>query len=45
MRELKSLGGTTGGLSLSTRKAVELDIDKIRKLNRSDSRKSKLKNN
>lgn len=31
-------GGTTGGISLSTRQAIELDITQIRKLNRSNPR-------
>lgn len=33
-------GGTTGGMGLSTRKAVELDLEKIRKLNRSNPKKA-----
>ncbi len=33
-------GGTTGGMSLSTRKAVEMNIDKLRRLNRSNPRKA-----
>ncbi|QGH73111.1 MAG: hypothetical protein [Podoviridae sp. ctviO18] len=33
-------GGTTGGLGLSTRKQVELNLDNIRKLNRSFPRKA-----
>jgi len=33
-------GGTTGGLGLSTRKELEIDIDKIRKLNRSKPRQA-----
>ena len=35
-RQMRQDGGTTGGLGLSTRKQVELDIDKIRKMNRSN---------
>jgi hypothetical protein len=38
-KEMKSGGGTTGGMALSTRKQLEIDIDKIRKLNRSRPRK------
>lgn len=33
-------GGTTGGMSLSTKEAVELDIKQIRKLNRSNPRQA-----
>jgi len=33
-------GGTTGGLGLSTRKKIELDIESIRKINRSNPRKA-----
>lgn len=33
-------GGTTGGMSLSTREQVELDIAEIRKMNRSNPRKA-----
>lgn len=39
-QQMRLDGGTTGGLGLSTRKQVELDIDKIRKLNRSNPRKA-----
>lgn len=38
--EMKASGGTTGGLGLSTRKQIEIDIDKVRKLNRSNPRKA-----
>jgi hypothetical protein len=34
-RQMKFDGGTTGGLSLSTKKMVELNIEDIKKLNRS----------
>jgi len=33
-------GGTTGGMALSTRKNVELDIEAIKKVNRSNPRKA-----
>lgn len=33
-------GGTTGGMALSTREQIELDIDAIRKMNRSNPRKA-----
>lgn len=33
-------GGTTGGMSLSTREAIELDIQQIRRLNRSNPRQA-----
>jgi len=39
-KELKEMGGTTGGLSLSTRKQLELDLNKIRQLNRSKPRQA-----
>ena len=34
-KQMRADGGTTGGLGLSTRKQIELDIAEIRKLNRS----------
>jgi len=37
-KQMKADGGTTGGLGLSTREQVSLDIEKIRKLNRSKPR-------
>lgn len=39
-QQMRMDGGTTGGLGLSTRKQVELDIADIRKLNRSNPRKA-----
>lgn len=39
-RQMLEDGGATGGLSLSTRKAVELDINKIRALQRSKPRRA-----
>jgi hypothetical protein len=39
-KQMQMDGGTTGGLSLSTRKQVEVDIEQIRKLNRSNPRKA-----
>jgi len=38
-KQMQADGGTTGGLSLSTRKKLEIDITKIRKSNRSHPRK------
>jgi len=38
--QMKLDGGTTGGIGLSTRKQVEVDIDKLRKLNRSNPRQA-----
>jgi len=38
-KQMQADGGTTGGLSLSTRKNLEIDITKIRKANRSHPRK------
>ncbi|HEC66224.1 MAG TPA: hypothetical protein ENI23_13115 [bacterium] len=37
-KQMKEDGGTTGGLGLSTREQVNLDIEKIRRLNRSKPR-------
>ena len=37
--EMKSLGGTTGGFGLSTRKQTALDLDKLEKLVNSPTRK------
>jgi hypothetical protein len=34
-QQMREDGGTTGGLGLSTRKQIEMDIDEIRKINRS----------
>jgi hypothetical protein len=39
-KQMQMDGGTTGGLSLSTRKQVEVDIEKIRQLNRSQPRRA-----
>ena len=39
-KQMRDDGGTTGGLALSTRQQVELDIEKIRKTNRSNPRKA-----
>lgn len=39
-RRMKRAGATTGGMGLSTRKTVGLDIDKIRQINRSSSRRA-----
>jgi len=39
-RELKMEGGTTGGLSLSTRKNLEVDMNSIRELNRKNPKKA-----
>lgn len=39
-RQMQMDGGTTGGIGLSTRAQVELDINKIRKLNRSNPAKA-----
>jgi hypothetical protein len=39
-RQMRMDGGTTGGLGLSTRARVELDIQKIRELNRSNPKKA-----
>ncbi len=39
-RQMKLDGGTTGGMALSTRKNVELDLKKIEQLNRSNPRKA-----
>lgn len=36
--QMKEDGGTTGGLGLSTRKQIEIDITEIRKMNRSNPR-------
>jgi len=38
--QMRADGGTTGGMSLSTRKNLELDISAIEKINRSNSRKA-----
>lgn len=39
-QEMKDAGGTTGGMGLSTRKQVELDIKKLEKLAKSPTRKT-----
>ncbi len=39
-KELKMEGGTTGGLGLSTKEQIEIDIAKIRAINRSRPRKA-----
>lgn len=39
-KQMKMDGGTTGGMALSTRKQVELDLDSIIKLNRSKPRQA-----
>ena len=39
-KQMREDGGTTGGMGLSTRKQVELDMTAIRKLNRSNPRKA-----
>ena len=39
-KQMKMDGGTTGGLGLSTRKALEIDVSQIRKTNRSNLRKA-----
>jgi hypothetical protein len=39
-KQLKMDGGTTGGMALSTRGQIELDVEKIRLINRSTSRKA-----
>jgi len=39
-QQMKLDGGTTGGLSLSTRADIEIDIESIRKLNRSKPRQA-----
>lgn len=39
-RQMRLDGGTTGGLGLSSRKQVELNLDRIRKVNRSSPRKA-----
>lgn len=38
--QMRMDGGTTGGLGLSTRKKIELDIRDIRKINRNEPRKA-----
>ena len=38
-QQMKEDGGTTGGLGLSTKKQTEIDIDKIRRINRNKPRK------
>jgi hypothetical protein len=42
-RQMIEDGGTTGGMGLSTRKQAELDIDMIRRENRSNPRKAAVK--
>lgn len=42
-REMQQQGGTTGGMGLSTRKQVQLDIDKLAKL--ADSKTKRIANN
>ena len=37
-KQMRADGGTTGGMGLSTRKQVELDLTELRKLNRSNKR-------
>lgn len=39
-KQMKLDGGTTGGMSLSTRKDLEIDVENIRKINRSNPRKA-----
>ena len=39
-KQMRLDGGTTGGLGLSTREQVQLDIEQIRRLNRSNPRKA-----
>lgn len=39
-RQMRRDGGTTGGMGLSTRKQVELDVEKIRRMNRSAPRRA-----
>lgn len=39
-KQMKEDGGTTGGLGLSTRERVQVDLDKIRRLNRSKPRQA-----
>lgn len=39
-RQFKLDGGTTGGMGLSTRKQVDINMDKMRRLNRSNPRKA-----
>jgi hypothetical protein len=39
-RQMVEDGGTTGGLGLSTRKQIELDLESLQKLNRSNPRKA-----
>ena len=38
--QMRADGGTTGGMALSTRKQVQIDIQKIRELNRSTPRRA-----
>jgi hypothetical protein len=38
--QMKADGGTTGGLALSTRKDIEINLEKLKKLNRSNPRKA-----
>jgi hypothetical protein len=38
--QMKTDGGTTGGLALSTRKDIEVNLEKLKKLNRSNPRKA-----
>lgn len=38
-KQMQLDGGTTGGMALSTRQKVKVDIDKLRKINRSNPRK------
>ena len=39
-RQMVEDGGTTGGMGLSTKKQVKIDMEKMRKLNRSNPRKA-----
>lgn len=38
--QMKADGGTTGGLALSTRKDIEINLEKLKKLNRSGGRRA-----
>jgi len=42
-KQMKEDGGTTGGLALSTREKVKVDIESIRALNRSNTRQAAVK--
>ena len=41
-QQMREDGGTTGGIGLSSREQVEIDIEKIRKINRSKPRRAAL---